>query len=53
MLNTIYAIQAKLTAEGTSIDNILALVIGLFVLFGTGYFVELHKREKLEKENNQ
>lgn len=49
MLNTIHAIQAKLATEGTSIDNILALVIGLFVLFGIGYFVELHKREKLEK----
>lgn len=49
MLNTIYTIQAKLAAEGTSIDNILAMIIGLFVLFGIGYFVELHKREKLDK----
>jgi len=49
MLNIIYAIQAKLAAEGTSVDHILAMVIGLFVLFGIGYFVELHKSEKLEK----
>lgn len=49
MLSTIYAIQAKLASEGTSIDHILAMVIGLFVLFGIGYFVELYKREKLEK----
>ena len=49
MLELIYAIQAKIAAEGTSIDHILAMIIGLFVLFGIGYFVELHKCEKLEK----
>lgn len=49
MLNTIYTIQAKLTAEGTSIDHILALLIGLIVLIIVGYLVELHISEKLGK----
>ena len=46
MLELIYATQAKIAAEGTSIDNILAMVIGLVVLIIVGYLVELHKREK-------
>lgn len=46
MLNTIYAIQAKLAAEGTSIDNILALFIALVVLIIVGYLVECHNSEK-------
>ena len=50
MLNYIYTIQAKLAEQGTSIDNVIALTIGLFVLIGIGYFVELRKSEK---ENNQ
>lgn len=46
MLNTIYIIQAKLDAEGTSIDNILALLIALVVLMIVGYLVECHNSEK-------
>lgn len=46
MLNTIYTIQAKIAAEGTSIDNILALFIGLVVLMIVGYLVECHNSEK-------
>lgn len=46
MLNTIYAIQAKLAAEGTSIDHILAMIIGLVVLIIVGYLVECHNSEK-------
>lgn len=46
MLNTIYTIQAKLAAEGTSIDNILALFIALVVLMIVGYLVECHNSEK-------
>lgn len=46
MLNTIYAIQTKLAAEGTSIDNILALFIALVVLMIVGYLVECHNSEK-------
>lgn len=46
MLDLIYAIQAKIAAEGTSIDNILAMIIGLIVLFIVGYLVELHISEK-------
>ena len=46
MLNTIYAIQAKIAAKGTSIDSILAMIIGLIVLMIVGYLVECHKREK-------
>lgn len=46
MLNTIYAIQAKLAAEGSSIDNILALFIALVVLMIVGYLVECNNSEK-------
>lgn len=46
MLNTIYTIQAKLMAEGTSIDNILAMIIGLIVLMIVGYLVGCHNSEK-------
>lgn len=45
MLNTIYEIQAKLAAEGTSIDSILALVIGMVVLMIVGYLVECNNSE--------
>lgn len=45
MLNTIYAIQAKMAAEGTSIDNILALLIGLIVIIIVGYLVECNNSE--------
>lgn len=48
MLNLIHATQAKLAAEGTSIDNIILLVIALFVLMTVGYLVELHNSEKGE-----
>lgn len=40
MLNTIYTIQAKIAAEGTTIDNILASFIALVVLIIVGYLVE-------------
>lgn len=50
MLNLIYEIQAYLASQGTSIDNILALVFGLFVFIGISYFVEA---ELSNKENNQ
>lgn len=46
MINTIHAIQAKLAAEGTSIDNILALFFGLIVLMIVGYLVECNNSEK-------
>ena len=46
MLNTIYAMQAKLAAEGTSIDHILALLIALVVLVIVGYLVECHNSGK-------
>lgn len=46
MLNTIYAIQAKLAAEGTSIDNILAMIIGLVVLIIVGYLVGCYNSDK-------
>lgn len=46
MLNTIYAIQAKLAAEGTSIDHILAMIIAIVVLIIVGYLVECHNSEK-------
>lgn len=46
MLELIYAIQAKIAAEGTSIDYILALFIGLVVLMIVGYLVECHNNEK-------
>lgn len=45
MLNTIYAIQAKLAAEGTSIDHIIALFIALVVLMIVGYLVECNNSE--------
>lgn len=45
MLNTIYTIQTKLAAEGTSIDNILATGIALVVLMIVGYLVEYHNSE--------
>lgn len=46
MLNTIYTIQTKIAAEGTSIDNILALFIALVVLMIVGYLIECHNSEK-------
>lgn len=46
MLNAIYAIQVKLAAEGTSIDHILAMIIGLIVLIIVGYLVECYNSEK-------
>lgn len=46
MLELIYAIQAKLAAESTSIDHILALFIGLIVLMIVGYLVECNNSEK-------
>lgn len=46
MLNTIYTIQAKLAAEGTSIDHILAMIIALIVLMIVGYLVECRNSEK-------
>lgn len=46
VLELIHAIQAKLSAEGTSIDNIILLVIALFVLMTVGYLVELQNSEK-------
>lgn len=49
MLDLIHAIQAKLAAEGTSIDNILALLIGLIVLMIVGYLVECNNSEKENK----
>lgn len=49
MLNTTYTIQAKIAAEGTSIDNILAMIIALVVLIIVGYLVECHNSEKDNK----
>lgn len=49
MLDLIYEIQAKLAAEGTSIDNIMALFIGLVVLMIVGYLVECNNSEKGNK----
>lgn len=49
-METIYTIQAKLAAEGTSIDHILAMIIALVVLMIVGYLVECYNSEK---ENNQ
>lgn len=49
MLELIYSVQAKLAAEGTSIDNIILLVIALFVLMTVGYLVECSNSEKLGK----
>jgi len=49
MLELIFAIQAKLAAEGTSIDNTLVLFIGLIVLMIVGYLVECHNNEKENK----
>lgn len=46
MLDLIYAIQAKIAAEGTSIDHILAMIIGLVVLIIVGYLVECNNSEK-------
>lgn len=46
MLSTIYTIQAKIAAEGTSIDSILALFIALVVIMIVGYLVECHNSEK-------
>lgn len=48
MLESIYAIQAKLAAEGTSIDSIILWAIALFVLMTVGYLVELQNSEKGE-----
>lgn len=46
MLELIYAIQVKIASEGTSIDNILAMIIGLIVLIIAGYLVECHNSGK-------
>ena len=46
MLELIYAIQSRISAEGTSIDHILAMVIGLFVLVIVAYLVECRNSEK-------
>lgn len=46
MLDLIYAIQAKLAAEGLYIDHILAMIIAIVVLMIVGYLVELHNSEK-------
>lgn len=46
MLNLIYAIQAKLAVEGTSIDHILAMIIGFVVLVIVAYLVECNNSEK-------
>lgn len=48
MLELIYAIQAKLAAEGASIDNIILWAIALFVIMTVGYLVELQNSEKGE-----
>lgn len=45
MLDLIYAIQAKIAAEGASIDNILAIGIALVVLMIVGYLVECNNSE--------
>ena len=50
MLNTIYTIQAKIAAMGTSIDHILASIIAIAVLIIVAYLVECYNSEK---ENNQ
>lgn len=47
MLNTIYAIQAKLAAQGTSIDHILVLLLGFIFLIIVVYLVKYDKRDKL------
>lgn len=44
-METIYTIQAKLAAEGTSIDQILAMIIALVVLMIFGYLIECHNSE--------
>lgn len=46
MLDLIYAMQAKIATEGTSIDHILAMIIGLIVLMVVGYLVECNNSEK-------
>lgn len=38
--------QAKLASEGTSIDHILAMIIGLVVLIIVAYLVECRNSEK-------
>lgn len=48
MLELIYTMQAKIAEQGTTIDNILALIIGLFVLIGFGYIAGLKESEKGE-----
>ena len=48
MLELIYAIQSNLAEQGTTIDEILAFIIGLFVLIGFGYIVGLKESEKGE-----
>lgn len=46
MLELIYEIQAYIASQGTSIDTILALVIGLCVFMMIGYLVECNNSEK-------
>ena len=43
MIELIYAIQAKLIAEGASIDNIMALFCALIALVLFGYLWESKK----------
>ena len=45
MLELIYAIQAKIATEGSSIDNILAMIIALVVLMIVAYLVECNNSE--------
>lgn len=46
MLDLIYTIQAKIAAEGTSIDHILAMIIALFALMIVGYLIECNNSGK-------
>lgn len=43
MLELIYAMQSKLNAEGTSIDNVMALFCALIAIILIGYLVEAKK----------
>lgn len=43
MLELIYAMQSKLIAEGTSIDNVMALLCALIAIILIGYLVEAKK----------
>lgn len=43
MLELIYAMQAKLIAEGSNINNIMALFCALIAIILIGYLVEAKK----------